>query len=227
MGRREIEAELFVPDGQGPWPGVLVLHEMYGLNSNVRADARDLARNGFIALAPDLYSYHGARYCLRMFFSPAALAGRGDIEQVGEIHRCLDYLKELPQCNGKLGMIGMCLTGGFVLHMARRSDMEAPVVFHHSFGVRGGGMPAKDAAEVKHVVQGHFGSEDRIVCPKARVDALARDLGDRLEVNVYRGIGHGIRSTFRHTVEAGRAWAKTLDFLHRNLYTTASSGSSR
>ncbi|MEM9490085.1 MAG: dienelactone hydrolase family protein, partial [Myxococcota bacterium] len=203
VGRREIPAELFIPpsaddsEGEGdagPWPGVLVLHEIFGLNSNVRADARDLARHGFLTLAPDLYDGHATRYCMRMFFSPAALAGRGDFEPAAEIHGCLDYLKDLPQCNGKLGMIGMCLTGGFVLQMARREDMAAPVVFHHSFGVRRGGMPARDAADVKNVIQGHFAEQDWALCPKSRVKALSRDLGERLECHSYEDIGHGIRS---------------------------------
>jgi carboxymethylenebutenolidase len=152
-----------------------------------------------------------------MFFSPAALAGRADVPALDEVHDCLDALKEDPRCDGKLGMIGMCLTGGFVLQMARRTDLAAPVVFHHSFGVRGAGIPEQDAADVKHTVLGHFGELDRVVSPKSRALALKQVLGDRLDARFYDNVGHGLRSTFRYTPEAQAAWDATLDFFASHL----------
>jgi carboxymethylenebutenolidase len=113
-------------------------------------------------------------------------------------------------------MIGMCMTGGFVLQMARRDDLAAPVVFHHSFGVRGTGLADEDAAAVRHVVQGHFAAQDRI-CPRKKFEGLARQLGDRLEMNVYDGVGHGLRSAFRHTPQGEEAWQRTLAFFREQL----------
>lgn len=219
VGRRQLDAELYLPpDGDGPWPGVLLLHELFGLDGHVRADARDLARHGYLVLCPDLYSDGGMRrYCMKMFFSTASLAGRAEVEPVREVHRCLDVLKSLDECNGRLGMIGMCLTGGFVLQMARRDDLAAPVVYHHSLGVRGSGIPADQAADIGTVVQGHFAELDRRLCPKSRVDALAAQLGDKLEVNWYPGVGHGLRSAFRHTPAATEAWERTLAFFQDHL----------
>jgi carboxymethylenebutenolidase len=221
-GLRTIDVELHVPDrarhGSGPWPGVLLLHEMFGLNSNVRADARALARAGYLVLTPDLYSSQGLRrYCIKMLFTAEALANRGTGEAVREVADCLDYLKAEPRCNGKLGMIGMCLTGGFVLQMARRDDLAAPVVFHHALGARGPGLPAAEAAEIKHTVLGHFGELDKLLCPRSRVDQLQAELGARLEAHFYPEVGHGIRSTFRYTPQAEEAWQRTLDFFAAQL----------
>ena len=61
-----LDAHLAVPPtGEGPWPGVVVLHEMFGLNDDIRAQADRLAAAGYLALAPDLYTAGGALRCLR------------------------------------------------------------------------------------------------------------------------------------------------------------------
>jgi carboxymethylenebutenolidase len=216
VGARAVDVEVYRPEGRGPWPGVLLLHEMFGLTSNVRADARHLAREGYLVAAPNLYTDGMRRYCMKFFFSREALANTADAEPVREIHHLLDALKALPDCNGKLGMIGMCMTGGFVLQMARRGDLAAPVVFHHGFGVRGSGVSDRDASAIGVTVQGHFAADDRI-CPRSKVEALARQLGDRLEVNVYDGVGHGLRSAFRHTPQSDEAWQRTLAFFREQL----------
>lgn len=221
VGRRTIDVELYFPPERGPrqapWSGVLLLHELFGLDSDVRADARALARAGFLTMAPNLYGGGMGRYCMRMFFSPAALTNTSGSAQVAEVHDCLDVLKAMPECNGKLGMIGMCLTGGFALHMARRDDMDAPVVFHHSFGLRGAGLPASDAAEIRGPVLGHFAAEDRFLCPKSRVRALEHQLGDKLRSHTYPGVGHGLRSQFRYTPQGEEAWQRTLGFFEEQL----------
>jgi carboxymethylenebutenolidase len=216
IGGRSIDVEYYRPTGTGPWPGVLLLHEMFGLTSHVRADARALAREGYLVMAPNLYTGGMGRYCMKFFFSAAALANRSDTPQAAEIHELLDRLKAEADCNGRIGMIGMCMTGGFVLQMARRGDIDAPVVFHHGFGVRGSGIADADAAEIDVLVQGHFAGDDR-VCPRAKVEALARQLGERLEVNVYDGVGHGLRSAFRHTPQSDEAWQRTLGFFQEQL----------
>lgn len=216
VGRRTIDVEIYRPAGQGPWPGVLILHELFGLTSSVRADARHLAREGYLVMAPDLYSGGMRRYCMKFFFSREALANTSTAEPVREIHALLDQLKAMPECNGRLGMIGMCMTGGFVLQMARRDDLDAPVVYHHAFGLGGSGLSDADAAEIGQLVQGHFAAVDRM-CPPSKVEALARQLGDRLEVNVYEGVGHGLRSQFRHTAQSEEAWQRTLAFFAEQL----------
>jgi len=216
VGRRTIDVELYRPSGRGPWPGVLILHELFGLTSSVRADARHLAREGYLVMAPDLFSGGMRRYCMKFFFSRAALANTSDAEPVQEIHALLDQLKAMPECNGRLGMIGMCLTGGFVLQMARRDDLDAPVVYHHAFGMAGSGLSDADAREIGQLVQGHFAAVDRM-CPAKKVEALAHQLGDRLEVNVYEGVGHGLRSQFRHTPQSEEAWQRTLAFFKEQL----------
>ncbi len=216
VGRRSVDAELYTPDGDGPFSSILLLHELFGLTSHVRADARHLCREGYQVLAPNLYTGGAGRYCVKMLFTPAALQNRDDLEPTREVSRCLDYVKALPSSNGKLGMIGMCLSGGFVLQMARRDDMAAPVVFHYSFGQRGSGMPAADAADVKHTILGNFADPDRL-CPRDRVMQLKAQLGDKLDEKFFTGAGHGLRSAFRHTGPGAESWDRTLAFFAQHL----------
>ena len=72
-----VKAHVAVPPvGAGPWPGVVVLHEAFGLNDDIRQQADRLAAAGYLAVAPDLYSAGGAWRCVRATFR-AAMAGRG------------------------------------------------------------------------------------------------------------------------------------------------------
>ncbi len=221
-GSRRLRCELWRPDptrhGAGPHPGVLLLHELFGLTDNVRDDARRLADAGYLALAPDLFSDGGqVRYCLKQFFSMEGLLNKATSEGNREVGDLLDQLAANPACNGRIGMIGQCLTGGFVLQMARRPDMAAPVVFHHSLGVQGGGLPDADARNVKGPVLGHFAAFDPVACPRQRRERLKEILGERLEAHVYEGVGHGIRSLYRNRPPSDRAWDRTMAFLDRHL----------
>jgi carboxymethylenebutenolidase len=214
-GRRAVVVETYQPAGAGPWPGVLLLHELIGLTDHVRADATELADRGYLTWCPDLFTGGAASYCIRRFFTPAGL-GNHDDAQVREVGTLLDALKADPGCDRRLGMIGMCMTGGFVLHMARRDDLSAPVVYHHAPGITGAGISAADAAEIRGPVQGHFAADDRI-CPKRRADQLKATLGARLDLHVHPDAGHGLRSRFRSTAAGAEAWRETLAFLDRQL----------
>jgi carboxymethylenebutenolidase len=70
-----LQAHLAVPRGAGPWPGVVVLHEAFGLTADTRAQADRLAAEGYLAVAPDLFTA-GRRRCLRSVFA-AVLSGEG------------------------------------------------------------------------------------------------------------------------------------------------------
>ena len=214
-GRRSVDVEVYRPTGAGPFPGVLLLHELIGLTDQVRADAADLASRGYLVWCPDLFTGGAASYCIRRFFTPAGLGNHADA-QVREVGALLDTLKVDPDCDRRLGMIGMCMTGGFVLHMAKRDDLAAPVVYHHAPGITGAGIPAADAAQIRGPVQGHFAADDRI-CPKRRPAQLKAALGDRLDLHVHADAGHGLRSRFRATAAGAAAWSETLAFLDRQL----------
>ena len=144
VGARSIHAHLFHPTGAGRSPGILFLMEVYGVRPWVLADARDLAAEGYAVLVPDLYSEMGGlRFCLRQFFNAAGRTNANETEQeaLREVFAILEHLKTLPAVDAeRIGALGQCLSGGFALHLARRPDVKAPVVYHHSLGITAAGI---------------------------------------------------------------------------------------
>src|SRR5215212_2601614 len=121
----EVGAHLASPPvGAGPWPGVVVLHESFGLNDDIRQQADRLAAAGYLAVAPDLFSDGGRLRCLRATFR-AAMSGRG--KAFDDIETARTWLAGREDCTGRVGVIGFCLGGGFALLTAARGfDASAP-----------------------------------------------------------------------------------------------------
>ncbi|MEO9137969.1 MAG: dienelactone hydrolase family protein [Jatrophihabitans sp.] len=123
-GSRTLHGYLVEPDRAGPWPGVVMLHEAFGLNDMMRRQADRLASAGYLTLAPDLFSDGGARRCLVSTFR-AMFAGQG--KAVEDIEAARTHLLGLTACTGKVGVIGFCMGGGFALVVANRGfDAAAP-----------------------------------------------------------------------------------------------------
>lgn len=205
-------------NGDAKQPAVVFLPDLTGVAETQLETARLLALEGFHVFVPDLFSHEGAaRWCLRMFFNMAFVTNQADNPGVTEIYQVIDHIKTLPYVDGnRIGVIGQCLTGGFALHCALRDDVKAPVVFHHSFGLTGSGMPEDSARAICKNVQGHYVKIDPM-CPKSRVDQLKEQLGGYLETNYYDWLPHGIPHFFRRTDEGRRAYINMVRFLKMNL----------
>lgn len=213
---RHIKVEIFSPDSAEPAPGILYLHDIFGLKDWCREDARELASRGYAVWVPDLFSGDFRSYCVKQIFRELGRNNHDNNPLNQEIHRLLDALKSDSRCNGKLGMIGACLTGGFVLQMAKRPDMVAPVVYHHSFGLQGSGLPKNESTDTITRLQGHWSKKD-IFCPARRRNQLIKELGNRVEAHLY-DMPHGFRSLSRHHAEAPLAWERTLRFFDDHLF---------
>lgn len=114
-GSRRLRGYLAQPLGHGPWPGVIAIHEMLGLNDMVRRQADRLAGAGYLTLAPDLFSDGGALRCIVGTFR-AMSSGRG--KPIADIEAARRHVLADPNSNGKIGIIGFCMGGGFALVMA-------------------------------------------------------------------------------------------------------------
>src|SRR3954452_17350402 len=114
----EVKAHLATPPvGTGPWPGVVVLHEAFGLNDDIRQQVDRLAAAGYVAVAPDLYSAGGAWRCIRATFR-SLTTGSGKAFE--DIEAARAFLAARPDCTGRVGVIGFCMGGGFALLTAAR-----------------------------------------------------------------------------------------------------------
>jgi carboxymethylenebutenolidase len=217
LAERTIDAG-FYSGGEGVLPGVVFLHDLMGIVPATKMTAEALAAEGFHVLVPNLYAeIGGPKYCVRqMFVSAIRHNEETENPHLEEIQEILGHFKKMPEVNEeKLGIVGQCLTGGFVLHAAIRRDVKAPVVFHHSFGLKGSGIPAHCSALIEGQVQGHFVNIDPF-CPKTRVGKLKQQLGTQLEEYWY-DLPHGIPHFFFNNKQGQLAYQRMLGFIKENL----------
>jgi carboxymethylenebutenolidase len=190
-GSRQLRGYVAVPGGDGPWPGVVAIHEAYGLNSVVHRQADRLAAAGYLTLAPDLYSDGGAARCVMSTFR-AMLTGRGTA--IADVDAARDHLRKRDDCTGKIGIIGFCMGGGFALVTANRgfdvaSSNYGPLPMHLEKALAGA-CP----------VVGSYGGKDRMLPGAANklTRTLVR-LGVEHDVKVYPSAGH----SFLNDTEVG------------------------
>lgn len=173
---------LAVPDGEGPWPAVVVVHEAFGVTDVMRRQAERLAEAGFLALMPDLFSAGGARRCLVATFRTLA-AGEGrafvDVESARRL------LLDRADCTGRVGVIGFCMGGGFALAAASRgfdaSSVNYGMLPEGLDGVLDGACP----------VVASYGGRDRQLAGSAdRLEAALTEHGIAHDVREYPAAGH-------------------------------------
>jgi carboxymethylenebutenolidase len=180
----EVRGYLAVPPGSpGPWPGVVVIHEAFGLNDDIRAKADEFASRGYLALAPDLYNGKSWIRCIRSVFSQLR-ANSGAAFAALEAAR--ENLAARADCTGKTGVIGFCLGGGFALLCAPRDGFAAASVNY-------GDVPG-DAERLLAgacPIVGSFGGRDAMgTKPPERLQRALAVLDVPHDVKVYPGSGH-------------------------------------
>lgn len=190
-GGREMRAALALPPGHRPGdrhPGVLVVHEIWGLNDDIRSIAARFASLGYAALAPDLYDRPGPRLlCIARTF---ATLRRGSGDAFDDLDAARRWLAARPEVDGsRIGAIGFCMGGGFALLFAVRAPLGATANFY--------GEVPDDAAALRGTcpVLGSFGGQDRVFGQKAAVlERHLSELGVDHDVKVYPDAGHSFMS---------------------------------
>jgi len=204
-------------DAIEPLPGVIVIHEWWGLNDNIKSMTRQIAAAGYVALAVDLYG--------------GVIAETPDSAQdlmtnvMSNPEQALDNLRQAYEYVDKyafsprVGAIGWCLGGGLALQMALMlpDELDAMVMYY--------GQVTTDTERLSSLnmpILGLFGAEDASI-PLSDVQqfrASLRQMGKRADIVIYSDVGHAFANpsggTY-HAETAEEAWAETMDFLAQNL----------
>ena len=207
------------PDGEGPHPSVILIHEWNGLVQRVKETADSFADEGYVALAVDLYSGRtGSNPQENMALVRETLAEPAAL--IDNLNAAVNYVKNQVGNNGKVATIGWCYGGGVALTYALGGDHhDATAIFY-------GRLLADPAqlAHVNHEFYGTFVENDRgipITDVENFVETLrAADIPN--DVHIYDGVNHGFwlyvdRDPKNNTEPAIDAWNRLKQFLQRTL----------
>ena len=209
---RNVTASLALPDAR-PAGAVLLIHEWWGLNDQIKTVAADFARAGYTALAVDLYGGKVAADGQ----NAAGLSRGMDGGQASEtLVAWIDWLRASADVNGKVATIGWCFGGGWSLNASLAAKVDATVIYY--------GDVRKNAAELAALagpVLGHFGTLDRFI-NKAMVDGFSAEMdkaGKPYEVHWYEA-NHAFANPSGRAFDsedAALAWSRTAAFLAEHL----------
>jgi carboxymethylenebutenolidase len=226
-----INAYQALPAGDGPFPGVFVIHHLPGWDSGTKEITRRFAANGYNAICPNLYARQG----LDVDPDDAAAATREaggipDDQFVGDAGAAVEALRALPTSNGKVGVIGYCSGGRHSFLTAVSVPVDAAVDCYGAFvtGTVPDGFPLKVEPIVDKTPQlscpllGLFGNDDQFPSPEQvdELEAALKEAGKTYEFHRYDGAGHAFFSVERPAYRPEAAvdgWQRIFEWYGRNL----------
>jgi carboxymethylenebutenolidase len=222
-GGTPIRTWIVYPERKDKAGVVILIHEIYGLSDWIRGVADQLAREGFIAVVPDLVSGMGPNGG-----GSDSVASRDDVvklvravtpdEATARLNAVRDYAIHLPAANGKSATVGFCWGGGrSFAYAASQPALNGAVVYY--------GTPPEptDMARIKAPVLGFYGGDDaRVTTTVAPAETEMKKLGKAYEPHVFEGAGHGFLRAQEDRDGANlkatqQAWPRMVEFLRKEL----------
>ncbi|MBV9863629.1 MAG: dienelactone hydrolase family protein [Alphaproteobacteria bacterium] len=232
-GGDRVPAYLARPSQPGQHPGIVVIHEAFGLVEHIRDIARRFANIGYNAVAPDLYFRAGAPDPTDMNSVFPKMFGLSDAQVVRDLESAAAHLRGLPGASGKVGAIGFCSGGRQTLLFACSSDKVDAAVdcwggFIHRATPDAETTPSRPTAILDLVDRLHcpvlaaFGEEDQnpTVAQSEELRSRAQRAGKDVTVKVYAAAGHAFLADYRPSYREGPAlqlWTDLVDFFDRHL----------
>ena len=214
-GSATLGAYLASPDGAGPFPGVVVIHEAYGLNDNIKDIARRFAEQGYVALAVDLFAGRNRVVCMLRYFSGMILNSL-DHPGIHEMKAALTFLTGQPGVDSaRIGAIGFCMGGSFAIAWAATDKRLKAIAPYYGMNPR----PLEAVARLCPVV-GSYPEQD-----------FTKGMGEKLnveleryqiphDIKVYPGAHHSFFNDTRGRYDAAASadsWNRVLSFFKQHI----------
>lgn len=216
-GDETVNGMLYTPSGKGPFPGLIVIHEWWGLDDWVKEQASKLADQGYVALAVDLYR---GKVASTPDEAHELMRGMPEDRAKRDLRAAFQFLgKQKNVQKNRIGSIGWCMGGGLSLDVALMEPTLAADVINY-------GHLATDPDSLKQInapILGIFGGKDRGI-PVDDVKKFEQSLkqrGKKIDVVIYPDAGHAFQNPSNKAGyrpdDTADSWQKTVDFLAANL----------
>lgn len=227
----QIDAYCAQPTGAGPFPAVIVIQEIFGVNSHIRSVTERIAREGYVAIAPAIFQRTAPGFEVGYTEEDTVLGRQYKdqtkaIELLSDIQATIAYVRTLPTVKGDtIGTIGFCFGGHVVYLAATLPDVKATACFYGG-GIAtmmpGGGSPTiTRTSEIKGTLYAFFGTEDPLI-PVEQIDQIEAELQtSHISHQLFRyPAGHGFfcdqRADFNPEAAAD-AWTHVKELFQSTL----------
>jgi len=232
-----LPAFLATPDGKDKHPGIILIHEIWGLDDHIKDVTKRYAKERYVVLAPDLF----AGTPIENAVSPNLFAEMGDPakrdeaqkkmraalapmqspefakEMIHKLQKCFTYLEKQENCNGSIGVLGFCFGGSYSFALAAvEPKIKVAVPFY-------GQAPTEEKTEkISCPVLAFYGEQDEnLISTLPELKDMMKKYNKDFEAIVYPNCGHAFfndTNPNRYNKEAATdAWKRTLTFLSENL----------
>jgi len=216
-GDETVQGLLYTPEGKGPFPGIVVIHEWWGLNDWVKEQASNLSDLGYVALAIDLYR---GKVATTPDEAHELMRGLPEDRAKRDLHAAFEFLQSQSTVKkDRIASIGWCMGGGYSLDMAlQEPTLRADVINY--------GHLATDTDSLKKInasILGIFGGKDRGITPAdvKKFEQSLKQLGKKVDIVIYPDAGHAFENPNNkdgyRPDDAADAWKRTVKFLADTL----------
>ena len=216
-GDETVTGILYTPQGEGPFPALVVIHEWWGLNDWVKEQASKLAGQGYVALAIDLYR---GKVATTPDEAHQIMRGVPSDRANRDLLAASAYLRSLKNVDpARVGSIGWCMGGGYSLDLASADPKLKVAVINY-------GHLASDDATLKKInaaILGIFGGQDKGIAPADvnKFESQMKALGKTVDIHIFPDAGHAFENPNNKTgyraADAAEAWKLTIAFLAKYL----------
>jgi len=214
-GKGGMDSFLAKPEGAGPFPGVIVIHEIFGLNDNIREITRQFAEQGYTALGVDLFSNRNRMVCMMQIVHGMLIRPLNN-SMLADLKSAIAVLQKQPNVDAnRIGAVGFCMGGAYALQLAiTDKGMKAASVFYGA-----NPKPLEAVAEACPII-GSYPDKDFTTKAAQELEVSLTKYNVPHDIKIYDNTQHSFYNRQRtpFEVDASKdAWQRMLSFFEKYL----------